>query len=333
VSRRRAAAAVLVLALAGCGGGAEAEDEPAAASSSPAGPAADGNPVLDEDFPDPDILEVDGTYYAYATNSSTENVQVATSTDLASWEMLAEDALPELPSWVIPGRTWAPEVTQFGPDQFVMYPTTRNFDPTLQCIAVATADSPEGPFAIVGEEMLVCPAEEGGAIDASTFTDDDGTRYLLWKNDGNCCGFDTWLYLAPLSADGLTLAGEPTRLVKQDQEWEGNLVEAPTLVKRDGTYVLMYSANDYGGDKYATGYATADSVTGPYTKGEEPLFTTEASDGVYVGPGGQDVVVAPDGSDRLVFHSWYGGITYRGMNMAELTWEDGRPVVETAATG
>ncbi len=65
----------------------------------------------------------------------------------------------------------------------------------------------------------------------------------------------------------------------------------------------------------------------------EPLFTSESSDGVYVGPGGQDVVVAPDGSDQLLFHSWYGGITYRGMNMAELTWEDGRPVVETAAAG
>jgi beta-xylosidase len=208
-----------------------------------------------------------------------------------------------------------------------MYPTTTNFDPTFQCIAVATADSPEGPFEVVGEEMLICPAEEGGAIDASTFTDDDGTPYLLWKNDGNCCGFDTWLYLAPLSADGLALAGEPTRLVKQDQEWEGNLVEAPTLVKRDGTYVLLYSANDYGGDRYAIGYATADAITGPYTKGEEPLFTTEASDGVYIGPGGQDVVVGPDGQDLLAFHSWYGGITYRAMNTLELQWEDGRPIV------
>jgi beta-xylosidase len=333
VNRRGAVAAAAVLVLAGCGGSDGGDDgagQPAA-SSSPTGAAADGNPVLDEDFPDPDILEVDGTYYAYATNSSTQNVQVATSTDLTTWEVLDEDALPDLPSWVIPGKTWAPEVTQFGPGQFVMYPTTTNFDPAFQCIAVATADSAEGPFQIVGEEMLVCPAEEGGAIDASTFTDDDGSQYLLWKNDGNCCGFDTWLYLAPLSDDGLTLAGEPTRLVKQDQEWEGNLVEAPTLVKRDGTYVLMYSANDYGGEQYAIGYATADSVTGPYTKGEEPLFTTEASDGVYVGPGGQDVVVAPDGSDQLAFHSWYGGITYRGMNMAGLTWEDGRPVVVTAA--
>ena len=41
-------------------------------------------------------------------------------------------------------------------------------------------------------------------------------------------------------------------------------------------------------------------------------------DGRYVGPGGQDVVVGPDGEDVLVFHSWYGGETYRGMNVLPL---------------
>ena len=105
-----------------------------------------------------------------------------------------------------------------------MYATTTNFQPTLQCIAAATATSPEGPFTIAGEGMLVCPEDEGGVIDAATFIDEECSRYLLWKNDGNCCGLDTWLYISPLSADGLTLAGPSTRLVKQDQEWEGNLV-------------------------------------------------------------------------------------------------------------
>jgi arabinan endo-1,5-alpha-L-arabinosidase len=334
VGRTGTAAAALVL-LCGCGGGSAGGADGAGSSAAPSSSAAseaDGNPVLDEDFPDPDVLEVDGTYYAYATNGNAHNVQVATSTDLVSWEVSDADALPELPTWVIPGKTWAPEVSRLGPGRFVMYTTTTNFEPTLQCVAVATATTPEGPFEVVGDRMLVCPEDEGGAIDAATFTDDDGTRYLLWKNDGNCCGFDTWLSIAPLSDDGLTLAGPSTRLVKQDQEWEGDLVEAPTLVKRDGRYVLMYSANDYGGDQYAIGYATADAVTGPYTKAGEPLFTTEASDGRYIGPGGQDVVPVTDGTERVVFHSWYGGNTYRGMNVLDLTWENGRPLVGQEAS-
>ena len=321
---RGAVAVVAAVLVAGCGSESPSGSaEPSATAETSA--AAEG-PAIDRDFPDPDVLEVDGTYYAYATNGLNRNVQVATSTDLETWEVLSEDALPTLPNWIIEGKTWAPEVTQIG-STFVMYPTATNFEPTFQCIAVATADSPEGPFEIVGDEMLICPEDEGGAIDASTFLDEDGTRYLLWKNDGNCCGKDTWLYIAPLSDDGLSLAGEATRLVKQDLPFEGNLVEAPTLVERDGTYVLMYSANDYGSDAYAIGYATADSPTGPFTKSEEPLLTTDSSGGTYVGPGGQDVVTAPDGSDVLVFHSWDVAFIERGVNVAPLEWEDGKPVV------
>ncbi len=29
----------------------------------------------------------------------------------------------------------------------------------------------------------------------------------------------------------------------------------------------------------------------------------------------------------LVFHSWYGGTTYRGINVLPLEWTDGVPVV------
>ena len=324
--RCRGAVAVVAAVLAGGCGGSDSPGGSAEPSATAETSATAEGPVIDQDFPDPDVLEVDGTYYAYATNGQNRNVQVATSTDLATWEVLSEDALPTLPDWIIEGKTWAPEVSQIG-STFVMYPTATNFEPTFQCIAVATADAPEGPFEIVGDEMLICPEDEGGAIDASTFLDEDGTRYLLWKNDGNCCGKDTWLYIAPLSDDGLSLAGEATRLVKQDQPFEGNLVEAPTLVERDGTYVLMYSANDYGSDAYAIGYATADSPTGPFTKSEEPLLTTDSSGGRYVGPGGQDVVTAPDGSDVLVFHSWDVAFIERGVYVAPLEWEDGKPVV------
>jgi len=269
---RRAAAVVVALLLTGCGGGAEDDDaaagsaaESAAGAESASGAAADGNPVVDEDFPDPDVLQVDGTYYAYATNTATLNVQVATSTDLDTWEVSDTDALPALPSWVIPGKTWAPEVTQFGPDRFVMYTTTTNFDPTYQCIAVATATSPEGPFEVVGDGMLVCPADEGGAIDASTFTDDDGSRYLVWKNDGNCCSIPTRFYLQELSDDGLELVGEVTELgIRNDRSWEGAVIEAPTLLERDGTYYLFYSGGNFASAGYSVGYATSDSLRGPY---------------------------------------------------------------------
>lgn len=245
------------------------------ADPSPAATTADTDPVgtvasvvLEQNFPDPDVLRVGDTYYAYATqaNDGSVNVQMATSGDLQTWRVEVEDPLPQLPTWATNGRTWAPDVSA-APGGFVMYFTAHSVDPDLQCIGVARSTSPTGPFRPVGKRPLVCPPAQGGAIDAASFLDEDGSRYVLWKNDGNCCGKDTWLQIQPVSRDGLRLTGPPVRLVKQTEPWEGALVEAPTLVRHDDTYVLLYSANDYSGDAYATGYAIFDTAARPVREG------------------------------------------------------------------
>ena len=314
--------ALLVVVAGACQPGA-----PSDAGSDVATTSAGVDPVIDQDFPDPDTLLVGDTYYAYATQPTTagHNVQVATSTNLTEWEVLPDDPLPELPKWATAGRTWAPEVTKVG-DGYVLYFTARSVKPDQQCIGAATATKPLGPFKATASKPLVCPKALGGAIDAASFVDDGGTRYLLWKNDGNCCGKDTWIFLQKTSPDGLRLVGKQHRLIKQDQLWEGELVEAPTLVKRDGVYTLLYSANSYAGAEYATGYATAKSVTGPYTKAEEPLLSTDGTGDRYTGPGGQDVLTDADGGDHLVFHDWDDAVFYRGMHVVDLEWKDGRPV-------
>jgi beta-xylosidase len=310
--------AVTVLLVAGCSPGGS---EPTAV------PAPVGAPGLDQDFPDPDVLNADGRYYAYATNGNHLNVQVAESDDLEHWSALTADALPQLPSWIIPGKTWAPEVTAIAPETYVMYFTAANFRPSAQCIGVATSASPTGPFTVQGDGMLVCPVEDGGAIDASTYAE-NGSRYLLWKNDGNSRGLDTWISIAPLAGDGLSLAGPAQRILKQTLPWEGELVEAPTLVKRSSTYYLFYSSNTYGNDEYAIGYATADSLAGPWTKKKEPFLSRDFGHGLFRGPGGQDVVQASDGTDWLVFHAWDPAITYRALHSERLRWEPSGPVVD-----
>ena len=297
-------------------------------------PGADSftNPVLDHDFPDPDALDVGDTYYAYATNSDGVHVQVARSSDLVTWELLP-DALPELPAWAVPdfGWTWAPEVTVID-DRYVMYYVTRFAiqQGGTQCIGAATSDAPEGPFEPVGGEPFICQVGQGGSIDPSTFVDDDGTRYILWKNDGNSGGGQTWLYIQPLAPDGLTLVGEPVRLITADRPWEGVLVEAPTLWKHGDRYYLFYSANDYASPRYAIGYAVADDVLGPYTKAGGPLLVTSIPGGL-VGPGGQDIVVDDDGETWLLYHAWTAE-GYRNLNLIRLTWPDG-PALEGAHRG
>ncbi|PFG41491.1 glycosyl hydrolase family 43 [Isoptericola jiangsuensis] len=318
---RPAALVAAVLLVAACG----APDGGGDAAPSPDVPRP--QPVIDRDFPDPDVVATDDGYVAFATNDHTSNVQVATSPDLRTWEHRG-DALPDLPPWIIPGLTWAPEVAATD-DGYRLYFTARDRDTGLQCIGVAAAAGPLDTFEVVGGEMLVCPVDQGGAIDADVFRDGEQT-YLVWKNDGNCCGHDTWIQAAPLADDGLSLDGEPFRLFKQDLPWEGDLVEAPTLLERDGTYHALYSASFYGDDTYAVGHATAPALTGPWTKDPEPLLSTGSTGGLYRGPGGQDVVGTPDG-DVLVFHAWDGAYIARETYTLPLDWTAAGPQVRRPA--
>lgn len=288
---------------------------------------------IDQDFPDPGALVVGDKVYAYATNSAAANVQVAVSSDLRHWTLGERDALPELPAWAVRGRTWAPGPAALPDGRFALYFTAQEAQSGRQCIGAAFADDPAGPFASPSAKPLVCPVDQGGAIDAAAFVDGDGERYLVWKNDGNCCGLDTWIQLQPLTADGTALAGEPTRLIKQTEAWEGNLVEAPVLVRHDGGYALLYSANDYAGDSYAIGAARAKALLGPYTKADGPLLSTASSGGRYLGPGGADLITF-HGRDWMLFHSWDESTAYRGMHAVPVEWRDGLPHPETApATG
>jgi hypothetical protein len=75
-------------------------------------------PVVDLNFPDPAIIHVDGTSYAFATNNrgvggKMIHVQMATSTDNETWTHLrGQDALPDVGPWATGGRVWAPDVVQ-----------------------------------------------------------------------------------------------------------------------------------------------------------------------------------------------------------------------------
>ncbi len=339
-------AAVVVTACSQPGGASGVPGGTVTGAGTP-GPNQYDNPVIAADFPDPGVLRVDGTYFAYATGDprvdpeephhTDWNIQVVSSDDLVNWSEPA-DALPELPSWS-EGLIWAPEVWQVG-ERFVMYYTARFSDGGRQCISVATADDPGGPFVDDSDQPLVCQLDLGGSIDPFPFLSGD-TRYLLWKNDGNCCGRATRIWAQELTDDGLSLAGdEPVDLgIRNDALWEGDLIEAPTLIERDGTYYLLFSANFFESPWYAVGYATAESVLGPYTDAEEnPILKSErapvGSTGPHAfGPGHQTIIEDDDGDLWMVYHAWERTFTKRQVWIDELVFEDGTPVVDGPDVG
>jgi beta-xylosidase len=217
---------------------------------------------------------VDNTYHAYGTtNGNSVNIRVMRSPDLVTWEELG-DALPDLPQWAMTNGffTWAPGVMQIE-GQFVMYYVARDKEADLQCIGVATSADPAGPFTDPNEDAFICQSKLGGSIDAYPFRDENDKLYLFWKNDGNCCGLEVALWVRELSPDGLTLVGEPVKLIVRDQPWERPLIENPSMVKHNDQYYLFYSGNWWESHTYAVGYAACETVTGPCEKPlDEPWF-------------------------------------------------------------
>jgi beta-xylosidase len=307
-------------------------------------------PVLKQDFADPHVIEHRGRYIAYATNRGT-NLPMATSRDLVKWEMLRDpqnpgqflDGMPKLAGWVKEGRTWAPEVIEAG-GRWLLYYTAHHEKKDRQCVGLAIAEAPTGPFRDMSAEPLVCQDQLGGTIDAHPFRDADGQLYLYYKNDGNNPKVlkPSHIWAQRLAPDGLRLVGEPAPLVRNDVHWEWRVVEAPAMVRRpDGGYTLFFSANHYGWEAdqrlstYGTGYAQCAGPMGPCTDApENPILHSynKKGSGCLSGPGHPTVFRAGEQS-YIAFHAWSatGGCrkldNERFLYVAPLSWQDGKPVI------
>lgn len=322
-------AAVLAVAVVLSAAACTSSDGPPPPPPPPATPVMFTNPVHATDTPDPQAIRVGDTWYLFHTNADGRNVPVLTSPDLVIWTPSDADALPVVGAWAAPGKTWAPEVLGFSASRFVLYYTAASTATGRQCVGAAVASAPGGPYVDGSDRPLVCQADDGGSIDASPFRDTDGALYLLWKNDGNAVGADTWLWSQRLSADGLALAGKPARLLKQSAPWEGSLVEGPFMWRHDGRLYLFYAANDYGSSAYAEGYAVCAAPAGPCSKATgNPILRSR---GTASGPGHASIV-EKDGRTWLLYHAWPAGQEGsvdpgRQLWLDELLWANGDPVV------
>ena len=284
------------------------------------------------DFPDPFVLRVGSTYFAYGTNSTEGNIQIIESTNLSQWSAVG-NALPNLPSWAKPGGTWAPSVLQVG-GTFVLYYAAVVAGPSggEDCISVATATEPQGPFVDNSSSPLVCQTALGGSIDPSPFVDVDGAPYLEWKSSGGA-GQPATIWSEQLNAAGTGFVGvAPTQLLAADQSWQGGVVEAPDLVLSGGRYFLFYSGNSWKTAGYAMGVATCSGPLGPCTESSsQPIL---ASGTTLSGPGGESVFAEADGSLWIAFDAWEpGAVGYphsRVLFVRPLNLSGATPVIEAA---
>lgn len=135
-------------------------------------------------YGDPAVVKTDDGYVLVATsNDAPDAFPILRSRDLAEWThdgfVFPEGETPEwTAAGVRVGDFWAPEMTRVGDEYWLVY-TARDKANALG-IGLAKARQPSGPWVDIGGPLLT-----GGAIDGHIFVDEDGERYLFWKEDRN----------------------------------------------------------------------------------------------------------------------------------------------------
>jgi arabinan endo-1,5-alpha-L-arabinosidase len=272
------------------------------------------NPILDADFPDPSvILAPDGCYYAYATQPLRDgkwiNIQVAQSLDLIHWELLG-DALPDKPTWARETQDfWAPFVVQDGDKYLMYYSATHDacHDPERgHCLAVATSDSPAGPFVDMGLPLLLGVGFE--FIDPMAFDDPaTGKHWLYWGS-----GFQP-IKVQELAADRMSFAPDSAPV---DLVWPNpvagafpRLVEAAWVIHHEDHYYLFYSGDNCCGPDAEYGVMVARSL-----EPDGPFETLEQARGVphslmlykserWLAPGHNCIVEDKAGEVWIIYHA------------------------------
>ena len=159
------------------------------------------NPVVTPVAADPSIIRApDGSFYLYATQDDWDDGQgshylpIFKSDDLVTWTYL-KDVFTVPPNWKESGGfTWAPDISYHDGRYYLYYAYSLWGDPD-PCIALATAEQPEGPWTDLGRAVF-CSKDIGVENSIDPFVwDEDGTRTLVW---GSFHG----IYAVALSDDG-----------------------------------------------------------------------------------------------------------------------------------
>ncbi|SFU09212.1 Beta-xylosidase [Algoriphagus locisalis] len=258
------------------------------------------NPVLAGDRPDPTVIKIGKYYYASATSNEWAPLfPIFKSDDLVNWELVNYVFPDGAPDWA-KNNFWAPELS-YDEEQGKIYAyyTARDKESNRLSVAVASADSPSGMFTDHGPLV----AQEYGSIDAFEARDENGKIYVLWKEDGNSKGQKTPIWAQEVNEERTELIGEKHELFRNDQAWEGGLVEGVAIFQKNGYFYATYSARgccEISCD-YVTGVARSKSLLGPWEKYEMNPVLKDNDNWKCAGHG---TVVEKDGDLWMLYHAY-----------------------------
>lgn len=300
-------------------------------------------PVRTDYFADPFITRTpSGGYAAFGTNphggSEDAVFEVLLSDGLVDW-VSDGYALERLPSEK-GDEYWAPEVCWRDGKWWMYYSV--GHDIHGHHIRVAQSDQVTGPFVDLGVNLT---PTESFAIDPHPYQDDDGAWYLYFARDVfDADRVGTHLAVGhldqPSSLTSTIAALEPNadwQIYQRARHIYGGVfdwhtLEGPSVVRRHGVLWMTFSGGAWTGPGYAVSWASATSPMGPWKHAHRGSEVILESDATLIGPGHNSLVVAPDGTDRIAFHSWNADRTARQMHIAPIDFGDGRVTVRTNPT-
>ena len=293
-------------------------------------------------FGDPVVLSAsDGKYYMYGTGGVEKGFAAYSSDNLVDWHFEGEVYSGNQPNSWTEKNYWAPEVYEIDSKYYMFFSADWKVNPTNELenfrIGVAVSESPTGPFIEVSDKPLFDPGYP--IIDANILKHNDKT-YLYYSR---CCYkhpveseiadwarekemFDeieeSWVYGVEISNDFKEVIGEPVLLLQppysmsdSQTEWESRSVTSGEVNRRwtegsfafehDGKIYMMYSANYFGGEHYAVGYAVSDNPLGPFVKASNnPVLEKNTALGGDVTGTGHNMVFSSKDGEKLycVYH-------------------------------
>lgn len=268
------------------------------------------NPILNGDWPDPDAVQVDGTYYLIASSfNRAPGLPVLKSSNLVDWEH-AGHALRALPqdshySLVRHGcGVWAPALRHHNGRFWIFYP-----DPD-HGIFVLSAEKTEGPWT---EPHLLYAGR--GLIDPCPLWDEDGQAYLVHGWAKSRIGVKNRLTVHRMSPDASRLLDHGTHVINGEDLPGFTTLEGPKFYKRDGWYWIFAPA---GG--VATGWQSVFRSRSPFGPYEERRVLEQGSTEVN-GPHQGAWVTSPEGEDWFL-HFQDRGPYGRVVHLQPMGWDD-----------
>ena len=302
------------------------------------------NPLMDVNLADPEMrrFTVDGKdeFWIYGTGNN--NIAAIYSDDyMATWKsggynrgnVLDLSSFPWAKNCI-----WAPGAIKHGDKYYLVFAANNVPDNSrVGGIGIGVSDHPGGPFTpvpgsnqgLIIDQSLYGITEEDdwntfravfedkpNLIDACLFEDEDGEIYLYYGG-GRYCG--VCRMKEDLSGVRAFPDGDMYKVITAGLN---DYVEGPFMIKRGGTYYMMYSKGSWGDGSYASCYAKADSPIGPFYDSKQ-ITRSSPDDYPYKGPGHNSAVYLPESNLWLIcYHRWDRDDAYRTPCIERMAFDD-----------